>query len=124
LLTLDNDAPILEVESVFSHRDIDQLHNLLHKQKTNDDIQLLIQEMNEKVKHYENESSRLKRIDVAGLIGALPSTGLGIASMASGSLVSGGAAVAFIPLGSWLANYVFNNADPSIDFGGRALDWV
>lgn len=124
LLTLDNDAPILEVESVFSHRDIDQLHNLLHKQKTNDDIQLLIQEMNEKVKHYEKESSRLKRIDVAGLIGALPSTGLGIASMASGSLVSGGAAVAFIPLGIWLANYVFNNADPSIDFGGRALDWV
>lgn len=109
LLTLDNDAPVLEVDSAFSHRDIDQLAALLSGMNDRGERQVLIDKANENIGQFEKNSERLNRLDFYSLGGAA-------AGVLSGNL--------YLPLGVWIAQYILSKADPSIDFGGRAMDWV
>lgn len=109
ILTLDNDAPILEVDSAFSPRDIKQLADLLNHTSDEEDRQALVDKTNEKIRQYEKNSARLNRLDIFSLGGA-----------AAGALTGN----IYLPLGIWIAQYILSKSDPSVDFGGRSLDWV
>ena len=65
--------------------------------------------MNDKIRQYESVDARLKRLDIFSLGGA-------VAGVITGN--------AYISLGVWIVQYILAKADPSIDFGGRMLDWA
>lgn len=121
LLTLDNDAPVLEVEKTFTHSDIDRLSKLVSKYAGTADAEEKIIEvvdsLNNDIQSYESHTERLNRYDIFGLGGVL---GIGITGMAVGTPASGFVA----SLGFWLANYILKTADPSRDPGGIVLDWL
>jgi len=109
ILTLDNDAPILELDSALTSRDTDQLADLLNRAHSQEERQSLIDKMNGKIRQYESVDARLKRLDIFSLGGA-------VAGVITGN--------AYISLGVWIVQYILAKADPSIDFGGRMLDWA
>src|SRR5690606_26613021 len=86
-----------------------QLADLLNRTHAREERQTLIDEMNDKIRQYEKISARLNRLDIFSLGGA-----------AAGAITGN----VYVPLGIWIAHYILSRADPSIDFGGRALDWV
>lgn len=118
LLTLDNDAPILEVAEVFSNRDVDRIGQIVQKiaenSLTEDALSCEIQKINEKVEAYERHSDRLNRLNLTGLSAAL----------AGITLLSNPTATAYIPLTQWIVEYLLKNADPRKDFGGYFIDWI
>jgi hypothetical protein len=118
LLSLDNDAPILEVAEVFSNTDIDRIGQIVQKiaenSLTEDSLSFAIHEINEKVKTYERHSDRLNRLNLTGLSAAI----------AGITLLSNPTAVTYIPVTQWIIEYLLKNADPRKDFGGGFIDWV
>lgn len=110
LLTLNNDAPVLEIDNIFTHSDIDRLGKLLNGITPDDDKEVILRSMNEKVQRFESNQNRLERLDIFGL------GGVAAATAATGN--------PYIPFGVWLMQYVLKNADPSRDIGGKAIDWL
>lgn len=109
LLTIDNDAPVLEVDDVFTAKDIDRLGAFLKgidPEGTGDDV---LKSLNEKVARFERNEGRLNRLDILSLGGA-----------AAGALTSN----VYLPLGAWVVQYLLSKADPSVDVGGKIVDWV
>lgn len=121
LLAINNDAPLLEVESIFTHSDIDRLSKLVthYAGNINASQNLLetVNTLNADILKFESNTDRLNRYDVLGLGGVLS---VGVVGMTLGTPVS--ATVA--SLGCWLANYILKTADPSRDPGGMVLDWL
>lgn len=109
LLTLNNDASVLEIDQVFTSKDIDRLGQLLRGVSPGENINEILRSINEKVQKFETNQGRLDRLDILGLGGAV------------GAVLTGNI---YIPLGAWVAEYVLKNADPSRDIGGKALDWM
>lgn len=117
LLTLDNDAPILEMEEVFSNSDVDRIGQIVQKiaenKLTPEFLNAEIEKINKQVKAYERESDRLKRWNLVGL-------GSSIAGAASGNPPIG-ISISFV---GWLFQYLLIDADPSRDPGGQFIDWI
>lgn len=109
LLSLNNDVSVLEVDSAFSSRDIDQFAKFLNSVSNLEEKREFIDKMNMKIKQFEKKSNRLNRLDFFSLGGA-----------AAGVLAGN----EYIAIGVWIMQYILSKADPSIDFGGRGLDWV
>ena len=63
--------------------------------------------MNDRVKKYEKRVERLNRCNMYGLAAAIAAAG---ATLTEHPQVSG-----FVPLGGWLLQYLFKDADPSRD---------
>lgn len=113
LLTLNNDAPVLEVEGVFLNSDSDRLFELTEKifnQSIDmEEIEQKILDINDKVTQYEKRTDRQTRLDLitlAGILGGLATKGW------------------YVPLAAWVSKYMLQNADPSRDVGGKTLDWL
>ncbi|GAB1265136.1 hypothetical protein [Aurantivibrio infirmus] len=110
LLTLNNDASVLEVDDVFTSSDIDRLGGYLRGVSEIDDPIAEIGFLNDKIKKFETNQNRLNRLDILGLGGAAVATAM------TGN--------AYVPFGVWIAQYILKNADPSRDVGGKAIDWI
>ncbi|MCK9237728.1 MAG: hypothetical protein M0P46_06480 [Thiopseudomonas sp.] len=108
-LTLNNDAPVLEINEVFTTGDIERLHKLLINKQAMAHPQAFLNDLNDKVRRFEVKQDRLTRLDIMGLGGA-----------AAAGAITGNA---YVPFGVWLLQYVLKNADPSRDLGGKVLDW-
>ena len=119
ILSLDNDAPILEMEQAFSHSDPDCVGDLAQRIATNsvnaEFLEAAIRQFNDRVKAYDNRTECLRRWDICGLAGAVA---------AAGAAFTGHPAAGIVALGAWLGKYLLINADPSRDPGGRVLDWL
>ncbi|MEX1669485.1 hypothetical protein AB4876_11235 [Zhongshania guokunii] len=110
LLTLNNDVSVLEVDDVFTSSDIDRLGDYLRGVSDIEDPIAEIGFLNDKIKKFETNQNRINRLDILGL------GGVAVATAMTGN--------AYVPFGVWIAQYLLKNADPSRDFGGRAIDWV
>lgn len=107
LLTIDNDAPVLEIDSVFTTRDIDRLGAFLRG--IDPDGEEVLQALNDKIARFERNQGRINRLDILSLGGA-----------AAGALTGN----IYLPLGAWVVQYLLSKADPSVDAGGRVIDWM
>lgn len=117
LLSLDDDAPIMEVEEAFSTADLDRLGEVIRKigdsSLNSTTLRAAIDEMNERVHAFEKRSEYLERLDLLTLVGAVSAAAFGDQT-----------AVRLLPIGAWVAQYILLKADPSLDPGGRLLDWA
>jgi hypothetical protein len=109
LLTINNDAPILEIDNVFTTQDINRLGAMLKRVDSENDSAVILRALNEKISRFERNQNRLNRLDIFSLGGA-----------AAGAITSN----IYIPLGVWVMQYILSKADPSTDVGGRTLDWL
>ena len=116
LLTLNNDAPVLEVAEAFADNDIEKLRQLVLKNGAGTDVETMIQSINKEVQHFEKNQNRLARLDMYGLASAA----VAAASVTTNVLPSS----IYVPLGAWVVQYVLKNADSSKDAGGPVLDWL
>lgn len=110
LLTLNNDAPVLEVDDVVTSTDIDRLGRYLRGVTGFEDPSEEIVILNDKIKKFETNQKRIERLDILGL------GGVAIATAMTGN--------PYVPFGLWIAQYILKNADPSRDIGGKAIDWI
>jgi len=110
LLTLNNDAPVLEVDDIFTSSDIDRLGRYLKGMAGFDDPSAEIGILNEKIRKFETNQNRINRLDILGL------GGVAVATAMTGNQ--------YVPFGLWIAQYILQNADPSRDVGGKAIDWI
>ncbi|WP_163575189.1 hypothetical protein [Halomonas faecis] len=110
LLTLNNDAPVLEVDDVFTSSDIDRLGGYLRGVTGLEDPSEEIAALNERIRRFEHNQDRINRLDILGL------GGVAVATAMTGN--------PYVPFGLWIAQYILKNADPSRDIGGKAIDWI
>lgn len=110
LLTLNNDAPVLEVDDVFTSSDIDRLGGCLRGLTGFEEPSEEIAILNEKIRKFETNQNRINRLDILGL------GGVAVATAMTGN--------PYVPFGLWIAQYILKNADPSRDIGGKAIDWI
>ncbi len=119
LLALDNDAPILKVEEAFSGNDVDRLNKVVYRLSgadvTPDGLRKAIAEINDRVKAYDSRSERQMRVNLVALLGALGT---------AASLVLNPPEVKLLPLGAWLVNYLFRDAEPESAVGKTLVDWA
>lgn len=119
LFSIDNDASIEAFAKVFSGRDVDRIRNLVFsitdRNFAAESINAAVRDFNDKVSRYERHMDRLARLDWVRLAAALAAP-----AAAAGAT----AAVAYVPLGVWLAHYLVKGGDPSRDFGGAAFDFL
>jgi hypothetical protein len=117
LLALDNDAPILEVEEIFSGEEVNRLNKLVYRlagpELTAEELGRAIATINARVKGYERRIERQNRVNIVGLLAAL--------SVAT-QYPSG--ALRFLPLGVWLVSYLFKDAQPKSAAGRTIIDWT
>ena len=109
LLAIDNDASVLEVDSIFSPSDIDRLGDLLRGREQGGGIQEYISKLNDEISKFESAQERLKRIDMLGLGGAV-----------AGVLTSS----PYVPVVAWLLKYVLLDASPKDEGMLRAVEWL
>lgn len=117
LISLDNDAPILEVERAFGVTEVGRLGIIVERIKSNsvdsETLRNAIADFNNNVQRYEERADRLSRWDLITLGGAIT-----VATLPTIPAVN------FIPIGAWLLRYLLIGADPSRDPGGRVIDWI
>lgn len=109
LLAIDNDASVLEVDSIFSSSDIDRLGNLLKGHELGGGLQEYVSKLNREISKFESDQERLKRIDMLGLGGAV-----------AGVLASS----PYVPVVGWLLKYVLLDASPKDEGMVRAVEWL
>jgi hypothetical protein len=110
LLTLNNDAPVLEVDDVFTSSDIERLGDYMKGIHEFEEPLKEVESLNKKIKKFETNQKRLERLDILGL------GGVAVATAMTGN--------PYVPFGVWLTQYMLKNADPSKDCGGKVIDWV
>lgn len=110
LLTLNNDASVLEIDDVFTSNDIDRLGGYLRGLTGLEDPSEEIVILNERIRKFETNQNRISRLDILGL------GGVAVATAMTGN--------PYVPFGLWIAQYILKNADPSRDIGGKAIDWI
>ncbi|TCK61539.1 hypothetical protein [Seleniivibrio woodruffii] len=108
LFCIDNDAPVLEVDSCFSHRDIDRVSKIIKAVNYNE-VQFHIDEINKEVTKFEKDKKRLKQWDILGLL-----------TIAGGLVNLNNPESTIIPIFAWFSNRLLEN--DNIDNG--ILDWA
>jgi hypothetical protein len=115
LLSIDNDAPILDVTQAFSGDDVNRMRHLVSSMASpQESIGNAIENFNDKIVRYERNRDRLKRLDflsLVGVFGTILTSATGHPEMA-----------AYIAPGTWLAKYLLQNADVRLDAGGQIAE--
>ena len=118
LLTLESDAPVLELDEAFGDRDSLRLSEIVHRMVKNHptpaELREATLEFNDKVRAYSAQSKRMESMDLigpAGLMGTYLVTG------------DPGTAV-FVGLSAWFLGLVLKGLDPSHARCGALIEWV
>jgi hypothetical protein len=112
ILSIDNDAPVLDLAQAFSGDDVDRMRKLAFSVNNHESVSAAVEIFNRKVSHYERDVNRLARLDLLTLVGAAAAL-----PMAAGYPVAG-----WIPLGAWITKYLLQNADVTLDAGGQIAE--
>jgi hypothetical protein len=105
LLSVNNDASILDVASIFDGDEVNRIRRLvLSTASDNDSIQEAVEHFNNRVSGYERDQARLKKIDLLGLVGAISAV----------PLAAQYPEAAYIPLGIWITKYLLDNSRLSL----------
>ncbi|WP_139834882.1 hypothetical protein [Pseudomonas sp. B15(2017)] len=111
LLCLDNNAPILEVSDVFDGSDMPALQRLVQEKLVSGmDVSEYIAALNDKVKRFERNQEKVRRLDLVGMAG-------GFAAVASASGIA-----SYVPITAWILQKVFMQSDSFVH--GPVLDWI
>jgi len=115
LLSVNNDAPVLDVAQAFAGDDVDRMRKLVFSvaDQNSESISEAVEAFNKRVSHYERDVSRLARFDILSLVGAIAAL-----PMAAQYPVAAGC----IPIGAWITKYLLQNADVALDFGGQVAE--
>ena len=115
VLTISNDANILDITSIFNFSIVEKLHEILANAVANGvDNKNAVEEftfnLNKEVRKFERKSERLSQLDTFTFLGAVV------------TLVN--PSYAWIPIGQWLLSQVLVKADPDKVPEGQLLDWL
>ncbi|WP_243317710.1 hypothetical protein [Geothrix paludis] len=118
VLALEGDAPVRELDTAFSPRDISQLNDLVYGivrgNLTGQDLRKAVRDLNDKVRYYNSSTKRVAWLNLMAPTGAL----------ATYALTGNPGGATFVGLGSWLLGLMVKDLDASRHPCGGLIDWV